>query len=479
VTRVFFIYFLLSLLFGLGSVGALATPRTALVIGNGAYQNAPLANPPRDARAMADKLRALDFQVIEVVDVDRTGMRTAIRDFAQSLRTRGGVGLFFYAGHGVQVEGSNYLLPVGVDIQRAFEVPDEALEMSSVLRAMEHAGNDMNVVILDACRNNPFTRSFRSVDQGLARMEGPTGSLIAYSTAPGSVAADGDDGNSPYTRRLLEAMDLPGLTLEQVFKRVREGVVVETNGAQVPWEHSSLLGEFYFQPPGEAAPASQVSADAVPAPSPESGNDTIAELELAFWESIKDSDDPAYFQAYLEQYPGGHFASLATLRLESLTETASASRSATATAPTPEATVASAPATPTPRPKPAVPATPAAPAAPDADAPIQQVIQAARDGDAIAQGLLGRLLASGQGVPRDLQQAYVWSALAAERGVQDAVLVEEFLAQHLDRQQRRAADRQLAELRTRYGTEADRDRDKRRKPGKPRKHRDRDDDKDD
>jgi len=469
------------------SIPALATPRTALVIGNGDYQSAPLGNPPADARAMAEKLRQLEFQVIEVIDVDRTEMRTAIRDFSQLLRTRGGVGLFFYAGHGVQVGGKNFLLPVGVDIQQAFEVPDEALDMNAVLRAMEHAGNDMNVVILDACRNNPFTRSFRSVEQGLARMEGPTGSLIAYSTAPGSVAADGDGDNSPYTQRLLDAMDTPGLSLEQVFKRVREGVVAETNGAQVPWEHSSLLGEFYFHPES----ADGVATTTAPAASPQTDIPPVTaavptvEVELSFWESIKDSNDPAYFQAYLEQYPQGNFTSLARLKLETLDNPGPASRSAspalapaaepvatTQPAPEPESIATAAPTIPTPRAKPAVPAPTASNNA--SDPQVQRIIQAARGGDPIAQGLLGRLFASGQGVPQDLLQAYIWSALATERGVKDAKPVRDFLGKHLDREQRKAADRQVAKLLEPY--QEKKHPKKAPKPKKKHRHNDDDDD---
>lgn len=414
------------------TTSVLATPRTALVIGNGGYRNAPLNNPPADARAMAEKLRALDFQVIEMIDVNRTEMRTAIRDFSQLLRTHGGVGLFFYAGHGVQVEGNNYLLPVGVDIQRAFEVPDEALEMNAVLRAMEHAGNDMNVVILDACRNNPFARSFRSAEQGLARMEGPTGSLIAYSTAPGSVAADGDGGNSPYTSRLLEAMDTPGLSLEQVFKQVREGVVAATDGSQVPWEHSSLLGEFYFRPPTDPAHSNidDIVDDTV---------DQALDVELSFWESIKDSDDPAYFRAYLEQYPTGHFASLATLRLEALEPTATA------------------------------------PPQPDPRIEIERIVRSAKAGDAKAQGQLGQLLATGQGVPQDLQWAYIWTSLAAERGIEAAEPTREQLIRRLDKKARREADKQLKALLARYLGDKDHDK-KSKKPKKKKKDKDDEDD---
>lgn len=161
---------------------AMAETRTALVIGNGAYQDAPLRNPANDARDMAAKLRELGFQVIERIDADRQTMRQALREFEQQLRQQRGVGLFYYAGHGVQLKGQNYLIPVGVDIRQEFEIPDEGVDAEAVLRAMEAAGNGFNIVILDARRNNPFTRSLGS--RGLARMDGPAGTFIAYATGP-------------------------------------------------------------------------------------------------------------------------------------------------------------------------------------------------------------------------------------------------------------------------------------------------------
>jgi hypothetical protein len=249
-----------------------AEPRTALVIGNGAYGEFPLKNPANDARDMAAKLRELGFQVIERLDADRQTLRQALRDFEQQLRQQRGVGLFYYAGHGVQLKGQNYLIPVGVDIRQEFEIPDEGVDADAVLRAMESAGNGLNIVILDACRNNPFARSLGS--RGLARMEGPVGTFIAYATAPGSISKDGTGRNSPYTQNLLAAMSTPGLSLEQVFKQVLVGVERETGGSQVPWVASSLRGEFYFLPPAPAAapagpapvapPATPPTASAVP-----------------------------------------------------------------------------------------------------------------------------------------------------------------------------------------------------------------------
>ena len=245
----------------LPGIGVAEPARTALVIGNGAYQQAPLRNPTNDAQDMAAKLRELGFQVIERLDATRQTMRQALRDFEQQLRQRGGVGLFYYAGHGVQLKGQNYLIPIGGDILREFEIPDEAVEAEAVLRAMEAADNGFNIIILDACRNNPFVRSLGS--RGLARMEGPVGAFMAYATAPGSISKDGNGRNSPYTQSLLTAMSTPGLSLEQVFKQVLIAVEQETGGAQIPWVASSLRGEFYFVPP---APPAVPAASPEPAP---------------------------------------------------------------------------------------------------------------------------------------------------------------------------------------------------------------------
>ncbi|CDH44614.1 exported hypothetical protein [Candidatus Contendobacter odensis Run_B_J11] len=246
---------------------ALAEPRTALVIGNGAYADAPLRNPANDARDVAAKLRELGFQVIERLDADRQTLRLALREFEQQLRQRRGVGLFYYAGHGVQIKGQNYLIPVGVDIRQEFEIPDEGVDADAVLRAMESAGNGLNIVILDACRNNPFARSLGS--RGLARMDGPVGTFIAYATAPGAISLDGSSGrNSPYTRSLLAAMSTPGLGLEQIFKQVLVAVEQETGGSQVPWVASSLRGDFYFIAPVPASPAPVALPTAPSLPSP-------------------------------------------------------------------------------------------------------------------------------------------------------------------------------------------------------------------
>lgn len=226
------------------------TRRVALVIGNGAYKKAPLRNPVNDAYDMAEALRIIGFEVIHKENTSQRSMENAIRDFGKRLR-KGGVGLFYFAGHGIQVKGINYLIPVDARIESESDVKYECVDAGRVLGKMEDAGNDLNIVVLDACRDNLFARGFRSNRRGLARMDAPKGSLIAYATAPGSVAADGIGRNGVYTKHLLEHMKTPCLTVEQVLKRTRIDVMNETEDKQVPWESSSLTGDFYFVPEGE------------------------------------------------------------------------------------------------------------------------------------------------------------------------------------------------------------------------------------
>lgn len=237
-----------------------AEPRVALVIGNGRYKQAPLTNPVNDARAIAKALAESGFAVTEKEDLGQKEMYLALRDFGDALK-QGGVGLFYFAGHGVQVRGRNYLIPVDADIEREDEVVYNSMDASQVLDKMESASNRLNIVILDACRNNPFARSFRSAAGGLAQMDAPVGTLIAFSTAPGSVASDGPGENGLYTQHLLHSLREPGVKIEDVFKRVRASVRRDSKGKQIPWESTSLEGDFIFvsKPPVVASP--------VPAPS--------------------------------------------------------------------------------------------------------------------------------------------------------------------------------------------------------------------
>lgn len=233
---------------------SLAAPRVALVIGNSNYAQ-PLKNPVTDARAMAALLEELGFVVLRRENLSRPLMEGAIREFGDRLRAGASVGLFYYAGHGLQVDGENYLVPLGEDLTREDEVKFHTVNASLVLAKMESARSGTNIVILDACRNNPFRSYWRSLQEGLATMTAPVGTLISYATAPGKVAGDGSGDHGVFTSHLLREMRVPGTPIELVFKKVRQGVVAETAGKQVPWEATSLQGDFFFTAKPDAIPS--------------------------------------------------------------------------------------------------------------------------------------------------------------------------------------------------------------------------------
>ena len=276
--------------------------RVALVIGNSAYPSAALKNPVNDARAISAKFRALGFDVITRENVKQKDMTRAITQFGEKLSRSGTVGIFYYAGHGMQVRGKNYLIPVDAQISSEASVRSEAVDVDSLLEQL--ATSALGIVILDACRNNPFERRFRGGSGGLAQMDAPKGILIAYATAPGKVASDGDGRNGLYTQEFLRMLDEPGLKVEDVFKRVRRRVADATADQQVPWESSSLTGDFYFVRSAQAA-------QGVP-------EGRTADAELLFWQSIRESRDADDFNAYLKKYPNGQFADIAKNRLKAL-----------------------------------------------------------------------------------------------------------------------------------------------------------------
>jgi len=223
-----------------------AEPRVALVIGNAAYPAAPLRNPVNDANAIAARLRAMGFEVTLRTDVTQREFTRAVSQFGQALKP-GSVGLFYYAGHGMQVRGRNFLVPVDADIQSEASARSESVDLDLVLEQLGPAR--LSMVILDACRNNPFEGKFRTTrGSGLAQVDAPKGTLLAYATAPGKVASDGDGANGLYTAELLKAMQIPGAKVEEVFKAVRVNVIKATAGEQIPWESSSLTGDYYFSP---------------------------------------------------------------------------------------------------------------------------------------------------------------------------------------------------------------------------------------
>ncbi len=295
-----------------------AEQRVALVIGNATYRSSPLKNPGNDARAIADRLKHLGFEVISRENLTTRQISATLREFRARLAP-GSVALFFYAGHGMQVRGINYLPSIDADIASEEDVPLNSISLNQVLDIMGDAKTRLNLVFLDACRNNPFTRRFRSAAGGLARVDAPSGTLISFATRPGSVAADGEGDHGLYTQHLLAQIEVPDQPIEQSLKRIVAGVRKDSQGQQEPWMEGSMDGDFYFVGGPRAAAGAT-------APAAASGPGIAATFELTFWDSIKDSTHPDDFRAYLQQYPRGQFVALATSRLHQYeaTQTAAA-----------------------------------------------------------------------------------------------------------------------------------------------------------
>lgn len=300
------------LLFALAPV-AKAETRIALVIGNSGYLKAPLANPRNDARAMAQSLAQVGFNVKTLIDADQQAMRAAVLAFGRELRVSDSVGVFYYAGHGVQVDGENYLIPVGADIADANEVALAGVSLTELLKTMERAESRLNIAILDACRDNPYPARTRSTARGLAPVQSPAGTLIAFATGPGEVALDGSGANSPYSAALAANILEVGIPLEETFRRTRRKVLEATGNKQVPWEHSSLTGEFFFRPK-TAEPESRAQ--------PSGGVDQRHLAELRAWEKIKSTTDKVLLERHIASYPDGMFAEIAMIRLKRITEPA-------------------------------------------------------------------------------------------------------------------------------------------------------------
>jgi carboxyl-terminal processing protease len=295
-----------------------AESRVALVIGNSAYQGdlPALPNPANDAKLMAKTLKSVGFDVVEAEDATQDAMKQAISEFSDKLAAAGseGTGLFFYAGHGLQVGGENYLIPIDAKIKSERDVDLVSISANTVLKQMDFAGSAVNIIILDACRNNPLPSSARSAGRGLAEIKTTArGSFIAYSTSPGSTAADGDGVNSPYTKALAETITEPGLSISDVFQEVRTKVLASTGNGQTPWDSSSLTGRFYFK-----APDPTQSAAVTPAPAAGSAAEEKLKTEKTYWDSVKDSGDAEDIQLYLNKYPDGYFVDLANAKLEEL-----------------------------------------------------------------------------------------------------------------------------------------------------------------
>jgi hypothetical protein len=302
--------------------------RVALVIGNAAYQDQPLRNPVNDARLMAGKLKELGFDVILRENATRDAMGGAVRDFTRKLAP-GVVALVYYAGHGIQSRGRNYLIPVDANLGAESDLRFQAVDIGALTEELEQGQARVSLVILDACRNNPFEKKLRGAGRGLTAIDAARGGLIAYATAPGSVAADGEGDNGPYTDELVKAMSIPNLKVEEVFKRVIVGVESRTNGQQTPWISSSLRGDFIFNLTVNAATA---TVNVTPAPA-----STQADTELLFWKSAQAGNRVEEYNAYLRQFPRGVFAGLARLRVADLEAAAKAPKVALAAPATPPA----------------------------------------------------------------------------------------------------------------------------------------------
>jgi len=291
--------------------------RFALVIGNSSYASiGALRNPTADGSLIARKLEGLAFETTLLLDAQQIEMKRAIAAFGRQLRTSGSdaVGLFFYAGHGIQAGGRNYLMPIEANPQDEADLDLVGVDAAWVLRQMESAGNRSNIVILDACRNNPLGSKARSSARGLARIDAPTGSFIAYATAPGSTAVDGDGANSPFTASLAAALEEPARPIEQIFKEVRRTVIAATNGRQTPWDSSSLVQDFYF-----AEPAPAQTAAVTPAQTVDRGVAEPTPAEVSLWQSVSKSGDPGRIALFLQLFPKSGFADEArTLMIQAL-----------------------------------------------------------------------------------------------------------------------------------------------------------------
>jgi len=307
--------FLLRGLIALATLAASAqanTPldiRIALVIGNSAYPgNAALSNPTNDAKAMSEQLRKLGFQVLEVRDGSRGQMTQAIDDMRQRLHGKSGVGMLYYAGHGLQIDWRNYMVPVDATPRSQTDVVKQSIDIDAVIDAFKQSGTRVNILVLDACRDNPFAGT--AAAKGLAQVDAPPGTFLAYATAPGNTADDGEGSNGLYTGYLLQELAKPTARIEDVFKRVRLQVRQKSSGRQIPWESTSLEEDFVFNDgrPAGAPPAKHNAAE----------QDQAFLREKTEWDRIKNSRNPDDFYAFLQTHPNGQISEAVQERLDQL-----------------------------------------------------------------------------------------------------------------------------------------------------------------
>jgi uncharacterized caspase-like protein len=325
-----FLTVLLSLICMMFSANAAkADRRVAFVVGNGSYKNvAPLPNPPIDAKSMASVLRNIGFEVVEGTNLTRDRMTERLLEFGKKAQGAD-VALFFYAGHGIAISGTNYLLPIDADIKSEMDVKLGAAINIDLTLDQTMGDAKVKLVFLDACRDNPFAAKIKSnsatrsvsVQTGLAEMKSGEGTLIAFATGPGQTALDGQEGtNSPFTRALLANIAAPGIEIQQAMTKVRAQVNEETNKGQLPWGHTNLIGTVYLNQ--AAAPAASAAAPSS-APAAVASSSGGSDVELEFWRSVKESNKPEELNAYLTNYPNGQFKPLALARIASLQDGAS------------------------------------------------------------------------------------------------------------------------------------------------------------
>ncbi len=280
--------------------------RYALVIGNSNYpQLGHLKNPVNDATDMAKLLARKGFKVTVLSNANKRKMQEAINKFTRQLYQKNAVGLFYFAGHGMQIDGTNFLIPVNPNISTETDVEFNAVNAGRVLAGMRRAGNQLNMVILDACRNNPYKRGFRDTSRGLAKMDAAKGTLILYAASVGELASDGSGRNGLFTERLMRAIEKPELKVEDAFKQAALDVYQASQKKQLPWQSGVILGDFYFT-------VNAPNAKTVTVAPLESGN---KHAEIVYWESIKTESKAIYFQSYLKKYPQGLYADLAQLKI--------------------------------------------------------------------------------------------------------------------------------------------------------------------
>jgi uncharacterized caspase-like protein len=310
-----------------GTLKLLKAPKVALVVGNGKYKDAPeLKNPANDAKGVGDALKAAGFAVTTKLDTGREELIQSIRDYVNAMEKQKAVGLFYFAGHGVQLDWRNYMLPVDAVIDKIEDVAKQSVDIARLMEGLTKAANPMNIIILDACRENPFGAAKQAVQKGLSQMDAPPHTILAYATSPGNVASDGEGANGLYTENLLREMKSPEAKIEDVFKRVRLGVRRKTSGAQIPWESTSLEEDFWFLPPKELKKISEEEKERRFKEEQEAWEKTQALVQKQMAEAAAKTEAArtaaalaAATQAaedFLRRYPSGNFAELAQVDLD-------------------------------------------------------------------------------------------------------------------------------------------------------------------